>query len=155
VIEHRRVRFTSIEGIERADIALACEIWLDDLCRATWVSPETMRLGVHLMRYITRPDPQSLTMRAIEMQCLLGIEEVRKTLGLMRAHGVVESYYCDRTDLKVALHLSILQRLRTLESRHRFQALAGPGDPRPWSERKVSWVVPEAAHARGREVASS
>ena len=145
MIEHRRVRFSSIEGVDRADLPLACEIWLDELSRAPWATSEAVRLGGHLMRYICRPDPQLLAIRAIESQCQLGIEDVRKALGHMRAFGVVESFYCDRSDLKVSLTLSILQRLRTLEARHRFQTLAGNGNSRPWIVQKESWVVPDAA----------
>ena len=155
MIEQRKVRFSSIEGIDREDLPLACEVWLDDLYHASWVTREAMKLGNQLMRYMCRPDPSTLSLREIESQYQLNHEEVRKALSLMRTFGVAENFFCDRTDLKVALNLTVLQRLRVLEAKHRFGMLAQKGNPRPWTAAPDKWLVPEAEGGERRPVRPS
>ena len=129
----RKVRFAAIDGIERADLPLANEIWLDDLYRAPWASREAMKLGCQLVRYMVRPDPALLSLGQFETVCQLTPEEARKTMQLMKVFGVVESFACERADIRVSLTLSLLQRLRVLETKHRFLTALGTAADIPWS----------------------
>lgn len=129
----RKVRFTTIDGLERADLPLANEIWLDDLYKAPWATRETMKLGCQLIRYMIRPDPALLSFSQFETVCQLSPEEARKTMQVMRVFGVVERYVCEKSDIHVDLHLSLLQRLRVLETKHRFMSALGTAADIPWS----------------------
>ncbi len=131
--ELRKVRFAMIDGIERADLPLANEIWLADLYAAPWAPREAMKLGCHLVRYMVRPDAALLSFSQFETVCQLTPEEARKTMQLMKVFGVVQDYVCDRTDIRVTLHISLMQRLRVLEAKQRFLAALGSGVDIPWS----------------------
>jgi hypothetical protein len=48
--DQRKVRFAAFDGLDRADLPLANEIWLADLYAASWASKEAMKLGCHLVR---------------------------------------------------------------------------------------------------------
>lgn len=132
--EQRRVRFGSIEGLGREDLAIAGEVWLEDLSRAAWVTREAMKLATHFVRYMRRADPTCMILREIECEYQLSREEVLQALKQMQAYGAVEAFACDRADLRVSLHLSYLQRLRVLEAIARFGTLLGQRgrNPRPW-----------------------
>lgn len=140
-MDQRRVRFVSIEGINREDLPLACEIWLDDLFRAPWVTREAMKLGTHLMRYIRKATPNALNLREIESAYCLNPEDVRKALLLKRTFGAVESFICEREDLRVALVLTFQQRLKVLEIKNRFATLSfeAGGNSRPWVAAREFW----------------
>ena len=142
MLDQRRLRFSDITGLERRDLPLACEIWLDDLYRATWITREAMKLATYFVRYIGRPDANALTVREIETQCQLSAEDLRKALVLMRSFNAVEGFLIDRNDIRVGLKLSHLQRLRTLEAKHRFAELLGrPSNSSwPWSGGDEKWV---------------
>jgi hypothetical protein len=142
VYEQRRVRFSNIDGLERQDLAIAGEVWLEEVGRAPWVSREAIRLATHFVRYMRSPDPDRMLLREIESEVQLGRDDMLKTLKQMRTYGAVEAFSCDRTDLRVSLNLSYLQRLRVLEATHRFAELATQRgrSPRPWVEReRVHW----------------
>lgn len=141
--EQRRVRFSTIDGLERQDLAIASEVWLDDLVRAPWITREAIKLATHFVRYMRAPDPERMILREIESEVQLGREDMLKTLKQMRTYGAIESFTCDRADLRVSLHLSFLQRLRVLEITARFAELAMQRgrNPRPWIEtERVCWV---------------
>lgn len=142
MLDNRRIRFATIEGLERSDLALAGEIWLDDLFRAAWMTREALKLAVLLVRAMAREKGTALTFREIEMQAGLNIEEVRKALILMRSMGAADAFICERDDLKIALNLGILQRLRALEARERFRLLMGPTATEaapPWAGKGEKW----------------
>lgn len=124
-LDRRKVRFVSIAGLTTDDLPLANEIWLDDLYRAPWASREVMRLGAHLVAYMQRPKDIVLSSAHVETACQLGLEEARKTLQMMRNFGVVDTFVFERTDVTAGLVLSILQRLRVLETRERLIAVSG------------------------------
>ena len=94
----RRVRFGCIDGLGRDDIPLACEVWMDDLMRSPWADRDTMKLAMHLMRYISDPNSTSVLVQEVESLCQLGREDmtmitvgVNERLGeiaVMRAIGV-------------------------------------------------------------------
>lgn len=124
-IEQRRVRFSSIDGIERDDIPLACEVWREDIVNSPWADREAMKLATLFVRYIANPDPSLVVLREIESQCQLTREEVMRSFTIMRSYGVIDSFSFQRDDVRVYLHLSLLQRLRVLEARSRFRQLRG------------------------------
>lgn len=124
-IEQRRVRFSSIDGIERDDLPLACEIWREDIFKSPWADREAMKLATLFVRYIANPDPSLVVLREIESQCQLTREEVMRSFTIMRSYGAIDSFTFQRDDVRVYLHLSLLQRLRVLETRSRFRQLRG------------------------------
>lgn len=153
VYEQRRVRFSNIDGLERQDLAIAGEVWLDELVRAPWITREAIKLATHFVRYMRAPDPARMILREIESEVQLGREDMLKTLKQMRTYGAIETFTCDRADLRVSLHLSFLQRLRVLEVTARFGELAMQRgrNPRPWVEaERVTWV-PEPDEAERSE----
>ncbi|MFM9941475.1 MAG: hypothetical protein ACKVP7_18475 [Hyphomicrobiaceae bacterium] len=124
-IEQRRVRFSSIEGIERDDLPLACEVWREDIFRSPWADREAMKVATLFVRYIANPDPKLTVLREIESQCQLTREEVVRSFTIMRAYGAIDAFEFQRDDVRVYLHLSLLQRLRVLEARTRMRQLRG------------------------------
>ena len=154
MIDQRRLRFSDIVGLERHDLPLACEIWLEDIYRAPWISREAMKLCAYFVRYMSRPDANALTLREIESQCQLSPDDVRKALVLMRSFGAVEAFVIDRNDIRVGLTLSYHQRLRALEAKHRFAQLpAGAGPtPWPWLAEEHKWLPGQAAPAAAAAV---
>lgn len=130
-IEARRVRFESIEGLQRRDIKLAAEVWLKDVCDSKWASRETMKLAGHLVRYMSVPDVRQVALARIEHQLQLTREEISAALRQLRHFWAVEAFSVSGDELRVALHLTTLQRLRVLEARHRFEFLMRQTAPEP------------------------
>lgn len=131
MIENRRARFTSIDGIERDDLPLAYEIWVDDHFQSPWANRESMKFAQHLVRYMASPKSFNLSLGELESIVQLNPEEVRKTLAVMQSFGAIDSYTLDRlAGVTVYLNLSFHQRLRVLESKRRFAAVAM--GKRPW-----------------------
>ena len=147
--EHRRLRFSDILGIERSDLPFACDIWLEDINRAPWVSREVMKLSAYFVRYMMKPDANALSLREVETQIQMPPEELRKALVLMRNFNAVEGFLIERNDIRVGLKLSYMQRLRTLEARSRFAALLAEPIARnwPWTTAEERWVPGPAAVA--------
>lgn len=129
--DNRRVRFASIDGLRRGDLLVAGEIWLDDVFKSCWATREAMKLATHLVRYMAAPDPAVLTLSAIEGKLQLGSEEIKFALRLMQMYGSVEAFVFERDELRVALHLSCLQRLRVMEVRSRLELLTGTASQEP------------------------
>ena len=123
MLENRRVRFQSIEGITRADLPLAAEIWLEDMHRQSWPTREALKLATHFKRYMARPDPKDMTLRAIERHCQLDRKVVLETLRQMQMFGAVEAFGIDGDQVRASLSLGVLQRLRTREASARFREL--------------------------------
>jgi hypothetical protein len=141
--DQRRLRFSDISGLERSDLPLACEIWLEDIYRAPWITREVMKLAAYFMRYMLRPEANALSLREIESQAQIGAEEVRKSLVLMKNFGAVEGFLIDRNDIRVGLCLGYLQRLRALEAKYKFAQHLGllmDGKSWPWSNGDDKWV---------------
>lgn len=143
--EQRRVRFSNIDGLEREDLAIAGEVWLEEIGRAPWVTRDVMKLANHFARYMRDPRPERMLLREIESDYQIARAEVLQALKYMRIYGVVEAFSCERADLRVSLHLSFLQRLRVLEVTRRFgeQCGARGQSPRPWLDSTRSRWEPE------------
>jgi hypothetical protein len=156
VSEHRRLRFSDILGIERSDLPFACDIWLEDIYRAPWVTREVMKLAAYFVRYMAKPDANALSLREVESQIQMAPEELRKTLVLMRNFNAVEGFLIERNDIRVGLKLSHLQRLRVLEARSRFAALLAEPITHnwPWTTAEDRWVPGEAAKPAGQAPAA-
>jgi hypothetical protein len=145
-VDMRKVRFQSIEGIAREDLPLAYEIWLDELYKAPWGNRETMKLAAYLVRYMQKPHLTPLTPSDVETVCQLNAEEARKMLTAMRGFGVIENFVYDRKQVVIELNLTFLQRLRVLETKHRFGHLA-MGAGKPWHLAPTSATPNEIAEA--------
>lgn len=139
-MELRRVRFDSIEGLHRADLGIAGEVWLRDVCKATWATRDCMKIAAHVARYMAAPDPRLLTPSKIEQQLQLGRDEMKAALRLMKLYRVVEAFNLEADGLRAALHLSTLQRLEVLEVRHRLDVLCRQRGVEPASGGR--WLPP-------------
>ena len=150
VVDQRRVRFASIEGLTREDLPLAGEIWLDELYRAPWVSREIMKLGAHFVRYMANPSPGSLMLKEIERHHQLLREDVARALALMVTFNAVDAFTIEKDTFKAALNLSLLQRLRVLETKSRLAGLqaASVASPAALPVGEPRWV-PEPALSAG------
>lgn len=125
MIENRRVRFTSIDGLRRSDVPVAGEVWLDDIYRSAWTTKEAMKIAAFMVRYMAKPDPNMMTLTAIEGQLQLGPEQTKVALKIMRMFGAIDSYTVGRSEIRAALNLTVLQKVRALEARHRLAMLSG------------------------------
>jgi hypothetical protein len=158
--EQRRVRFATIEGLAREDLPLAGEVWLDDIYRAPWASREAMKLAAHFVRYMGLADPAQLVLREIEREYQMVRDDVQRALVLLRTFGAVEAFALEKDDLKVALNLSLLQRLRVLQTRKELDMLMSErtGQPitKPLPVREPRWnpPAPSAAADPAREAAT-
>lgn len=129
--DNRRARFSSIEGIERDDLPLAYEVWVEDHFAAPWATRETMKLAQHLVRYMASPKTYNMSLGELESLVQLNPEETRKTLAVMQSFGALDSFTLDRlAGVTVMINLTYHQRLRTLEAKRRFAAVAL--GKRPW-----------------------
>ncbi len=122
-VEQRCIRFTDIAGLERADLPIAGEIWLKELCSASWSTRDMMKLGVHFIGYVNAPNPRATWFREIENLFQLNRDGVLQALSAMRIYGAVDAFSSDGQSIKVALKLSWLQRLAALEAVHRLHEL--------------------------------
>ena len=142
MIENRRVRFICIEGLDRSDLGLTGEVWLEDLSRAVWASREALRLGVHLIRYMSRPDAGMLNLKQLEAELQLSRDEVRRALALMQGYGAVEAFSLQREEVRVGLTLTVLQRLRVREAKRRWHDLSDEAADVPGKDNgDCNWVV--------------
>lgn len=120
----RRVRFESIEGLQRRDVPIACEVWLDDVMRAKWSSREAMKLAAHLVRYMVSGDVRLLALGRIEHQTQLTRDEINGALRGLKQHRAIEAYSIQGDQLLVGLLLTTLQKVRVLEARQRLETLS-------------------------------
>jgi hypothetical protein len=153
-IEARRVRCESIEGLQRRDIGLAAEVWLKDVFDSKWASRETMKLAGHLVRYMSVPDVRQVALARIEHQLQLTREEINAALRQMRHYWAIEAFSVSGDELRVALHLTTLQRLRVVEARHRFEFLIRQTAPEP-PLAGAKWLPTELHNEAGFVVAEA
>ena len=123
--ENRRIRFATIDGLNREDLPLAAEVWREDLRSEVWATRDMLRLATLLVRYMADARPEHATLSYIERTCQLDRPQIQEALRLMRNYGAVEAFSLDGEVLRVALNLSLLQRLRVLKCRREFLELIG------------------------------
>lgn len=123
VLEKRLVRFGNLAKLDKAEIALACDIWLHDVVNAPWATREVMKLSAHLMAYVRAANPAALHLREMETLLQLGREEINRSMALMKLFGVLSSFSIEKDDVRASLHFSSLQGLRMLELRMRYLSL--------------------------------
>ncbi|KAB2847925.1 MAG: hypothetical protein F9K44_12200 [Hyphomicrobiaceae bacterium] len=123
-IDQRRVRFINLDGFERADITMAAEIWLNDLVRSPWATPEAMKLAAHMVNYIRSASTSTLLFRELETQLQVTREQVSRSLSLMRIFGFVSAFVIEREDMRAGLYFNSSQRLRLLEAKDRLSELS-------------------------------
>jgi hypothetical protein len=147
--ENRRVRFSSIQGIEREDLPLAAEIWYSDIVQQDWASREVVKLAILFNRYLGQPKEDLLSASYIERSFNMDVRMTLDALRQMQMFGVVEAFSMKDAMLHVSLYLSLLQRLRTLEVRTRLLELSGTKSLGALlqEDKPEQWEPPAAADA--------
>jgi hypothetical protein len=131
--ENRRLRFAEIDGLDRSDLPLAAEVWLEDIKSQSWASRDIVKLATLFLRYLLNPTPEMLRLSRIERICQLDRMQVLEALRLMQVFGAVDAYAVDGDSISVSLNLGLLQRFRVLSVRKKFEELLS--EPRPnWPE---------------------
>mgnify|MGYP000861800548 CR=1 FL=1 len=123
MIEKRRIRFSNFDRLERLDVTLAIEIWVEDVLKAPWATREIMRVAAQIAGYVRKTDPAPLTLREMESQLQLTREDVNRALSQLRLFSAITSFTVEKDDVMVALNLSFLQLLRLIETKSRYATL--------------------------------
>lgn len=140
----RLLRFASIEGIARADLPIAFEVWSNDLASSSWSTREMLKLANQFALYIADPDPDRLSFRSLEGNAGLDRDMVRECLRSFAMFGAVNSYDVETYSFTALLNLTYMQRLKVLELRARFAELSHVGfdDPMPWHPKAATSLTP-------------
>lgn len=139
----RRLRFSSIRGLDRNELPIAAEVWLNDMRGQIWITRDILKLATHLTRYINASDPNLLSLGLVERNCAIDAKQVKECLRMMRVYGAVDAYSCEDDSVRASLHLSYIQRLKVLEIRHKFGVLSGGSgsDDLPWcADQEDPWL---------------
>lgn len=121
--DQRYVRFATLGRVDKDDVRLAADIWLDDALNAPWASKETMKLAGILCRYMMSPNAERLNLKAMEDLYQLNADAARRALVLFSLYGMIEAYSTDGNELRAALRLSPLQTLRVLKTKYELKTL--------------------------------
>lgn len=146
----RYIRFASISGIDRGELPIAAEVWLETVAQSCWADRSILKLSTLFMKYMRSPDPAMCRFGYIGQVVGLDKRGLDASMRLMTAYGAVETYDCGGDALRASLNLSYLQRLRVLEIARRFRELqvANPIEDMPWRRKDENWLpqtVPIAA----------
>jgi hypothetical protein len=149
--EQRRVRFEEIDGLRRSDLEAAGEVWLADVCAAPWASREATKLAAFLVSYMNDPEARQLSLPGLEAQVQIGRDETKFALRLLKLYRAISAFTIEGMEVRVALRLTTLQRLRVLEARFRLAELIQMRPAEPGGE---AWVpqAPEEAGGAQTEV---
>jgi hypothetical protein len=123
--DKRRVRFSSIQGIQRGDLPLAAEIWYSELIGQIWASRDVIKLAMLLTRYMSEPNEQLVSVNNIERSFNMDVRATLDTLRQMEMFGAIEAFSIKDNELHASLHLSLLQRVKVLETKARLLELSG------------------------------
>jgi hypothetical protein len=123
--EKRRVRFSSIQGIEREDLPLAAEIWYSELISQIWASRDVIKLAMLLTRYMCEPNEQLVSVNNIERSFNMDVRATLDALRQMEMFGAIEAFSIKDNELHASLHISLLQRVKVLETKARILELSG------------------------------
>jgi hypothetical protein len=150
--ERRHIRFASINGIDRKELPIAAEVWIESINKSSWADREILKLANICARYMRDPQPLSVAIRVIEQSAGLDRGKIDNNLRLMVLYGAVETYDCGGENLRASLYLTYTQRLRVLEIRRRFCELHPENLPRalPWHKSEVNWL-PQTVPANAEE----
>jgi hypothetical protein len=142
--ENRRyIRFASISGIDRRDLPIAAEVWLESIAQSCWTDRNILKLATLFMKYMRDPNPALVRFASIGQSVGLDGRGLDSCLRLMAAYGAVETYDCSGDALRVSLNLTYLQRLRVLEIARRFTELQRASDVHelPWHCCEKNWLA--------------
>lgn len=140
--DRRRIRFASISGIERTEIPIAAEVWLETISQSCWADRNIVKLATHLLKYLKAPVPSMVEIGSIERSTGLDRRQLDANLRSMAMYGAIENFDCSGKDLRASLNLTYLQRLRVLEIRRSFMELqpAIRQDCMPWHQPEPDWL---------------
>ncbi len=145
--DQRCVRFASLARVEREELELVLDVWLEDALRAPWATKDTMKLAGVLAHYITAPSRDILNLRAIEDLYQLSADSARRSLVLFSLFGLIDAYSTENNELRAALRLSKPQLLRVLKTKKELNALLVNDTVSTISETAESWAPPAATEA--------
>lgn len=128
MIENRRIRFNDIDGLDRSDLPLAAELWLDTVCSGRWSTAEVQKVAAILAGWIRDPKLAEAEHRAIEDKYRLTREEVSRSFNLLKLFGFVEAFTVEREGIKAALKLGTLLKIRIIETRQRYRDLVAAAE---------------------------
>ncbi len=146
--ENRRIRFATIYGIDRMDLPLAAEVWVDDLRGQSWVSRDIIKIATVFKRYLSKPDLDSVRLSRIESTCQMDRKQVAAALSQMQMYGAIEAYSCDGGHVHASLNLTISHRLRVMETFERFAELQWAKSKKrktPLAQAEEQWIPPNPA----------
>ena len=142
MIDARHLRFADISGIQRKDLPIAVEVWLQDITKSSWATRDVIKLATLFAQYIKQPSLDLLNFSAVERRIGLEKKKVMEASSAMVSYGAVHKYDCSGPRINATLHLSFLQRLRVLEVCCRFAELidAARREELPWHAMELRWV---------------
>jgi len=143
MIENRRIRFNDMDGLDRSDLPLAAEIWLETVCGGRWSSAEVQKVAAILAGWVRDPSLAEAEHRAIEDKYRLTREEVSRAFSLLKLFGFIEAFTVDREGVKAALKLGTLIKIRVIETRQRYRDLIAAAEASADSR----WLPQEASSA--------
>jgi len=141
--ENRHLRFADIDGLTLADLPVAAEIWLADLCTQPWASREIVKLANHFKRYLDKPQARMMALAQIETDCHCDKQNIVEALRQMYAYGTITGYAVENNIIRVSINLTLLQRLRVLETCKRWaelRAFSGRERSMPAAPRSDFWL---------------
>lgn len=122
--DQRHARFSSIDGLRPGDLQMAGEVWLDEITKVAWTTREAIKLAGYMVRHMAKPQSAPMSLAAMEGQLQLSPEQTKVTLKLMLMFGALDALSIGRDEVRVALNLSLLQKLRVLEAQRRYEELS-------------------------------
>lgn len=145
--DQRCVRFASIGHVEREELQLIVDVWLEDALKAPWATKDTMKLAGVLAHYIATPSRDILNLKAMEDTYQLNADSARRALVLFSLYGLIDAYSTDNNELRAALRLSQSQLVRVLKTKRELNALLGNDADPVIAETHDRWEPPMAATA--------
>lgn len=138
----RFIRFACISGIDRKELPIAAEVWLESIAQSAWADRNILKLSTLFMKYMREPNPSMLRFGYIGQVVGLDNRGLDASMRLMVVYGAVETYDCSGEALRASLNLSYLQRLKVLEIARRFRELQhfDSTGSMPWHQRNENWL---------------
>lgn len=115
-------RYANFTAGSDAELDLMCEVWLNDVCAAPWISREGQRLAAFIVMVLGGGRPGEVFLRDIETILNIQAEETNRGLKLLKTFRALESYEIEKGRLTLAVRVGPLQRLRMLEAKEKLAA---------------------------------